>query len=170
MVRAVIPSIRILDGRDAEAFHALRLHGLRSAPEAFGSSYEEERELGIEEIQRRLDDRPNAAFGAFADDTLVGVAGFLMNTKVKQRHKGLLWGVFVDKEWRGHNLGKRLTEAVIEYSRGHVDTLHATVMATNISARALYLGLGFTVFGFEKDALRFNGQSYDDELLRLDLR
>ncbi|MBB3147127.1 ribosomal protein S18 acetylase RimI-like enzyme [Phyllobacterium trifolii] len=170
MVRAATPFIRILDGADAEAFHALRLHGLRSAPEAFGSSYEEERELGIEDVRRRLDDQPNAVFGAFADDVLVGIAGFAMNTKSKQRHKGLLWGVFVDKDWRGHNLGKRLTEAVIDYARGHVDTLHATVMATNISARALYLGLGFTVFGFEKDALRVNDQSYDDELLRLDLR
>jgi ribosomal protein S18 acetylase RimI-like enzyme len=170
MVRVATPFIRILDGADAEAFHALRLHGLRSAPEAFGSSYEEERDLRIEDVRRRLDDRPNGAFGAFADDVLVGVAAFAMNTKIKQRHKGLLWGVFVDKNWRGHNLGKRLTETVIDYARSHVDTLHATVMATNVSARALYLGLGFTVYGFEKDALRVNDQSYDNELLRLDLR
>jgi RimJ/RimL family protein N-acetyltransferase len=170
MAHAPEPSIRILNGSDAETFHALRLHGLRSAPEAFGSSYEEERELGIEEIRRRLDDRPNAVFGAFADGTLVGMAGFAMGTKVKQRHKGLLWGVFVDDDWRGHNLGKRLTETVIDYAHLHVDTLHATVMAANMSARTLYLGLGFTVFGLEKDALRVNGQSYDEELLRLDLR
>ena len=43
-------------------------------------------------------------------------------------------------------------------------------MAANLPARTLYLGLGFTVFGLEKDALRIDGQSYDDELLRLDLR
>jgi RimJ/RimL family protein N-acetyltransferase len=168
-MNAAIPT-RILDGGDAESFQALRLHGLRSAPEAFGSSYEDEVDRSTEEIRQRLDARPNAVFGAFAEGKLVGVAGFAANTMAKQRHKGLLRGVFVDPQWRGHDLGKRLTQAVIAHARPHVDTLHATVMAANVSARTLYLGLGFTVFGFEKDALRVNGQSYDDELLRLDLR
>ncbi len=163
-------SIRLLDGGDAECFQALRLHGLRSAPEAFGSSYEDEAGQSINDVRLRLVDRPNAVFGAFADERLVGVAGFAVNSKLKQRHKGLLWGVYVDPEWRGHALGKRLTQAVIDYARLHVDTLHATVMAANISARTLYLRLGFTVYGFEKDALRIGDQSYDDELLRLDLR
>ncbi len=79
-------------------------------------------------------------------------------------------GVYVDERWRGHQLGKRLTLAVIDYARNHVDTLHATVMAANITARTLYLSLGFEVFGVEKDALRIDGKSYTDELLRLDLR
>ena len=165
----IIP-IRILDSQNAERFQELRLHGLRTAPEAFGSSYEEEADLAIEEVRRRLDDRPNAVFGAFADGELIGMAGFAGNTKVKQRHKGLLWGVYVDPRWRGHQLGKRLTQAVIDHARLHVDTLHATVMASNISARTLYLSLGFTVFGIEEDALRIDGRSYVDELLRLDLR
>ncbi|EJN04124.1 GNAT family N-acetyltransferase [Phyllobacterium sp. YR531] len=162
--------IRILDSKDAEIFQELRLRGLKTMPEAFGSSFEEEVDLPISEIHRRLDTRPNAVFGAFSGQELVGVAGFAGNPKTKQRHKGLLWGVYVDEQWRGHQLGKRLTQAVIDYAREHVDTLHATVMAANISARTLYLGLGFTVFGVEKDALRINGQSYTDELLRLDFR
>jgi ribosomal protein S18 acetylase RimI-like enzyme len=160
----------MLDGGDAELFRTLRLHALRTAPEAFGSSYEDEAGLSLNEFRQRLDDRPNAIFGAFADARLVGMAGFAVNPKLKQRHKGLLWGVYVDPQWRGHALGQRLTQAVIDHARLHVDIVHATVMAANISARTLYLGLGFTVYGFEKDALRLGGQSYDDELLRLDLR
>lgn len=162
-------SIRLLDGGDAECFRALRLHGLLTAPEAFGSSYEDEAGQSMNDVCKRLDDRPNAVFGAFVDERLVGVAGFAVTSKLKQRHKGLLWGVYVDPEWRGHELGKRLTQAVIDHARLYVDTLHATVMAANVSARNLYLGLGFTVYGFEKDALRIGDQSYDDELLRLDL-
>jgi ribosomal protein S18 acetylase RimI-like enzyme len=163
-------SIRILDAKDAESFQALRLKGLRNAPEAFGSSYEEEVDLPMDEIRRRLGNRPNAVFGGFAESSLVGVAGFAGNPKLKQRHKGLLWGVYVDPQWRGHQLGKRLTQAVIDHARHHADVLHATVMASNISARTLYLGLGFTVFGIEEDALRIGDKSYVDELLRLDLR
>lgn len=163
-------SIRVLNSKDAERFQQLRLHGLQVVPEAFGSSFEEEVDLDMSEIRRRLDALPNAVFGAFAENELIGVAGFAANSKTKQKHKGLLWGVYVDEEWRGHQLGKRLTLAVIDYARNHVDTLHATVMAANITARTLYLSLGFEVFGVEKDALRIDGKSYTDELLRLDLR
>jgi ribosomal protein S18 acetylase RimI-like enzyme len=162
--------IRILDARDAESFQALRLYGLRTVPEAFGSSYEEEVDRSVEEVRQRLEARPNAVFGAFVDGKLVGVAGFAVNTTLKERHKGSLWGVFVDPEWRGHDLGKRLTQGVIDYACLHVDTLNAIVTAANVSARTLYLGLGFAVYGFEKDSLRVDGQSYDDELLRLVLR
>ncbi|ATU93664.1 hypothetical protein BLM14_04760 [Phyllobacterium zundukense] len=162
--------VRMLIGSDAESFQALRLRGLRTVPEAFGSSYEEEVDRSVEEVRRRLDARPNAVFGAFADEKLVGVAGFAINATLKERHKGSLWGVFVDPEWRGHNLGKRLTQAVIDHACLHVDTLNAIVTAANVSARTLYLSLGFTVYGFEKDSLRIDGQSYDDELLRLELR
>ena len=162
--------IRMLRASDAESFQAFRLFGLRTVPEAFGSSHEEEVDRSIEEVRQRREARPNAVFGAFVDGKLVGVAGFAVNTTLKERHKGSLWGVFVDPEWRGHDLGKRLTQTVIDYARLHVDTLKAIVAAANVSARTLYLGLGFTVYGFEKDSLRVNGQSYDDELLRLDLR
>ncbi len=163
-------SIRILTSDDAERFQQLRLHGLKATPEAFGSSFEEEVDLHSSEIRRRLDALPNAVFGAFADNKLVGVAGFAANPKTKQKHKGQLWGVYVDEGWRGRQLGKRLTQAVIDHARHHVDILHATVMAANISARTLYLDLGFTVFGLEEDALRIDGKSYTDEFLRLDLR
>jgi RimJ/RimL family protein N-acetyltransferase len=164
------PLIRVLTAQDATSFQQLRLHGLKSAPESFGSSYEDEVDRKPADIEQMLDGRPNAVFGAFAGTELVGMAGFATTPKVKQKHKGLLWGVFVHADWRGHDLGRKLTLAVIDHARTHVDTLHATVMAKNLPARALYLGLGFTVFGFEKDALRINGQSYDDELLRFDLR
>ncbi|MBA8878731.1 GNAT family N-acetyltransferase [Phyllobacterium myrsinacearum] len=162
--------IRVLTVQDAESFQELRLHGLKSSPESFGSSYEDEIGREAADIEQMLAARPNAVFGAFAGAELVGTAGFVTTAKVKQKHKGLLWGVFVHSNWRGHHLGRQLTLAVIDHARNHVDTLHATVMAANLPARALYLSLGFTVFGFEKDALRINGQSYDDELLRLDLR
>ncbi len=164
------PLIRVLTSQDAPTFQQLRLHALKTAPEGFGSSYEDEVDRELSDIERMLEARPNAVFGAFTGTELVGMAGFATTPKVKQKHKGLLWGVFVHPDWRGHDLGKRLTSAVINHARDHVDTLHATVMAANLPARTLYLGLGFTVFGFEKDALRINGQSYDDELLRLDLR
>lgn len=163
-------TIRMLDTADAAAFQAFRLCALLDRPEAFGSSYDEEKDEPLGEVAQRLGARPNAVFGAFAEGQLVGIAGFARNPRLKQKHKGLLWGVHVDRQWRGQGLGRKLTLAVIEHARQHVDTLHATVMAENVTARNLYLALGFAIFGVEKDALREGGRSYTDELLRLDFQ
>jgi hypothetical protein len=69
--------IRPLQPSDAQAYQALRLEALRTSPEAFGSSYEEEAPLALETIRARMPSTdPNAIFGAFAGKDLVGVAGF----------------------------------------------------------------------------------------------
>ena len=100
-------SIRPLDPSDAQAFQRLRLEGLENSPEAFASSYEEEVSLPIETVSARIPSSgPNAIFGAFADGDLVGVAGFAVHDRMKARHKGVMWGVYVKPEWRGQKVGQ----------------------------------------------------------------
>ncbi|NTS31792.1 GNAT family N-acetyltransferase [Phyllobacterium sp. BT25] len=117
MVEPMQIAVRRLTRDDAERFQALRLHCLQTAPEAFGSSYEEECGRDIAEIRSMLEAQPNAVFGAFAGDQLVGLAGFAVSPKAKKRHVGLLWGVFVDPAWRGHDLGRRLTAAEFTFAK-----------------------------------------------------
>lgn len=77
--KSVTVSIRLLQPSDAQAYRDLRLEALRSSPEAFGSSYEEEALLALETIEARIPSSgPNAIFGAFADQALVGMAGFVV--------------------------------------------------------------------------------------------
>ena len=97
-------SIRPLDPSDAQAFQRLRLEGLENSPEAFASSYEEEVSLPIETVSARIPSSgPNVIFGAFDEGRLVGVAGFAVHDRMKARHKGVMWGVYVKPEWRGHS-------------------------------------------------------------------
>ena len=66
--------LRILGPHDAADFQRLRLQGLREAPEAFGTTYEEDRVLPEEVVAERL--RPvrvpagRAVVGAFRRLTL----------------------------------------------------------------------------------------------------
>ena len=161
--------IRLLEPADAEAFRDLRLEALTVAPEAFGASYEEDAALSLETIQTRLSAHPNVVFGAFADHAFIGMAGFAIHDRVKARHKGVLWGVYVKAEWRGHHVGKRLVQSVIDHACRHVIMLEATVGLANDGARSTYHGLGFKPYGIQRKALRVGDTFYDEELLYLDL-
>jgi ribosomal protein S18 acetylase RimI-like enzyme len=161
--------IRILEPSDAQAFRELRLEALTVAPEAFGASYEEDASLPLETIRTRLSASPNVVFGAFAEHALIGMAGFSVHDRVKARHKGVLWGVYVKAEWRGHHIAKRLVQHVIDHASRHVIMLEAAVGLTNDGARRTYHGLGFKPYGIERKALRVGDTFYDEELLYLDL-
>jgi ribosomal protein S18 acetylase RimI-like enzyme len=162
--------IRRLGPADAEVFRAVRLEALTAAPEAFGSSPEEESARSVDVLRSRLTDTsPDAVFGAFADGALIGIAGFMLSLGIKKRHKGVLWGVFVHSRWRGRGVGERLVRTVIHHATDHVITLQATVVASNATARDIYRRLGFVPYGIEPRALRIGDVFHDEEMLMLDL-
>ncbi len=168
--------IRQLGPGDAAAYQALRLHGLRESPEAFGSTYEEDRALALDEVAQRLTATGGVAarvvFGAFDGDDLVGVAGCARQGKTKARHKAIVWGMYVRPEQRGRGVGRRLLEAIILEARTwpEVECLTLTVVERAAAARKLYRSMGFEVFGREPDGLRQDGARDTVEYLSRSLR
>lgn len=161
--------IRPLAADDAEAFRALRLSALETAPQAFGASHDEEAAQPLASFAAKLaPEPPGQVFGAFLGDILVGIAGFRTLNSPKARHKGYLWGVYVVEAARGHGIGEMLVTAVIEHARRHVLILQANVVTTNRSAYVLYEKLGFVPYGIESRALRIGDAFYDEALLALD--
>lgn len=165
--------IRPLTKADAAAYRALRLEGLRLAPEAFSAAYEDEILSGDEEFARRIPDAPpSAIFGAFQGAALVATTGFLVHAGRKERHKGMIWGVYVAEAARGQGLAKRLLQAAIDRARTieGLELLQLGVGVDNAPARALYAAAGFEVYGVERKALRLGpGRYVDEELRALDL-
>ena len=156
---------RLLSGADAQAFQALRLEALEHHPAAFAAAFEEEALQSLEEVPARLEQ--SAVFGAFADGRLAGSAGFAQPERAKKRHKGVLWGVYVQAPQRGRGLGRGLVLRVIDHAKGRVEQLHATVSTTNQAARRLYRQLGFQAYGLEPRGLKVGDRYYDQELLVL---
>jgi RimJ/RimL family protein N-acetyltransferase len=156
---------RFLSGADAPAFQALRLEALERHPAAFAAAPQEEAGRTLEEMALRLDE--GAVFGAFDDGRLVGSAGFAQPERAKKRHKGLLWGVYVQAAMRGQGLGRCLVAQVIDHARSRVEQLHATVSTTNLAARRLYRQLGFQIYGLEPRGLKVGDEYFDQELLVL---
>ena len=151
-------------------FQALRLEALERHPEAFASSFEEERNRSLDAVAERIPEQPPAIiFGAFAGERLVGMAGFYQQSHLKARHRGNLWGMYVQSGWRGQGVGEALVRAVIEHARGFVEFVELTVVVDNHPAVKLYDRLGFTPYGVQQAALRIGDRDYDEALLALRL-
>jgi ribosomal protein S18 acetylase RimI-like enzyme len=156
-------SVRLLGPDDAALFRSIRLEALEQAPEAFGSSLEDEAARPLDWFGERL--AAAAVFGAFVGPALSGIAGFYQQAGAKARHKGMLWGVYVRPAARGHGVARRLTEAVIDHARGRVEILQLTVVTSNERARRLYAHLGFEEYGVERRGLKVGAAYFDEALM-----
>jgi RimJ/RimL family protein N-acetyltransferase len=156
--------LRRLAAPDAARYRELRLEGLRCRPEAFSSSWEDESSRSLDWFAGRLEG--NAVFGANSsvDPALAGVVGLHVPEAIKLRHKGVLWGMFVQPEHQGTGLGMALVARVIEYATQVVEEVRLTVVASNTAAIRLYTRAGFEQYGLERRALKV-GEHYHDELL-----
>ena len=160
--------IRRLTSADAAAYRNIRLAGLRDSPEAFGSTFVRENAKPLAWFCDRL--RNSQVFGAFRSTDLLGIAGFLIREGEKERHKGLLWGMYVRPDSRNVGVGRQLVEAVIDHARDHVEVIQLSVVSGNEGARRLYASLGFVEYGVERNSLKQDGRYYDEILMALDLR
>lgn len=161
--------IRRLESDDAAIYREIRLEGLRQHPDSFGASWEDEIEKPDSWWTERL--QSNTVFGGWIDGSpLLGVAGFYVPGTAKQRHKGVLWGMYVRPDARGTGLAASLLQRVIEHARPLVEEIRLTVMASNAVAHRLYSAAGFEPYGLERRALKVGDHYYDDMLMALPLQ
>ncbi len=159
--------VRQLSPSDAESFRELRLEGLRLNPEAFGSTYDFEKDQPLTRYSGWLTN--STVFGAFQNSHLIGTASFTQLSGLKDSHKGLLRAMYVRPTHRRSGAGRQLVQAIIELARQKVEQLQLSVVSDNQPAIRLYHSLGFRQYGLEKNALKHNNQYSDEILMSLEL-
>jgi GNAT superfamily N-acetyltransferase len=90
--------------------------------------------------------------------------------KMKQRHAGSIWGMYVTPGARSGGAGGALLNAAIRQARewGLVQ-LQLGVMETALTAKRLYEAAGFRSWGREPRALHWKGRFVDEYHLVLEL-
>ena len=163
--------VRRLTRADLDAARQLRLEALAAEPTAFGESVEEFAQLSEEALASRLEGFDNFIYGAFDGAALVAMAGFFRETRVKRRHKGTVWGVYVSPTYRGKGVGQAVMIAILDHARTLPGLRNVYLSVTADSpARRLYLSVGFRPFGVEPGALGVDGCYLDEEHMILELK
>jgi len=156
------PEIIQLTKLDLELFRGIRLLALRTYPESFGASYEEEQNFSNSDWDKRIGNPDSSDFllGAFSDGKLSGITGFYRLSKEKFAHKGMIWGVFVIPEARGKGIGRKLMDEALNRASklAGLSVIQLCVAEPNIEALSLYKKLGFLQFGIEPYARKVDGK------------
>ena len=164
--------IRRLDISDASVYRAFRLRALREHAEAFTSSFEEENVKPLLDTEKRLRAvEAGKLWGAFVSGQLAGMVGLSLESRLKNRHKGLLVSMYVAPEYASRGLGWSLVDTVLQDAVAcGLESVLLTVTDSNQAAIALYQKCGFTAFGTEPDAIRVNGASFGKIHMYLSLK
>ncbi len=160
--------IRVLTRADVSAFQQLRRERLEREPRAFAESLAEHDSTSTESSARPLESASadKFVFRAFAPGGhLVGMMGFARNPREKSRHKGLIWGVFVQPAWRNQGVARAMLTELIQRVKANpgVEKIILTVAADQLAAKRLYRSRGFEVFGQEKHARKVDGDYVDED-------
>lgn len=166
-----VASIRALGQADVSQLHSLRLEALMRHPEAYGGDFAREAQLTADAFAREfLPPAPGTMMGAFAAGQLVGMAGLMVPRSANLRHKGRVFGVYVQPLYRNQRTASRLVDAVLAHARAaRLATLTISVTAGNAPAERLYATRGFHPIGTIHRSLLVGRQFFDETMMQLDL-
>ena len=156
------------DENDAEAIIALMKQVMDETPylacssEEFDMTVEDERRF----LRARADDPRDTFIAAWSDGAPIGTgSGRAVGAKSRERHRAML-GICLLRAYWGRGVGSRMLETVLDMARsaGFLQ-LELEVDAENQRAIRMYQRFGFQEYGRLTNAIRRDGQFFDEILM-----
>lgn len=163
--------IRKLQPYEIAIYREIRLECLKTAPDHFGATYEEEAlnpKLRFE-IYIENNSPDHVMFGAFDEDKLIGIAGFNRMERQRAMHRGEVVQVYVNSNYRGQNIGEKLLRSVIEhaFTLDGIEQMELRVVAGNQTAIRIYEKLGSKTFGIQRNYFKIRDGYLDQQFMQL---
>jgi ribosomal protein S18 acetylase RimI-like enzyme len=137
--------------KDVEQYHEIRLECLRQFPQHFGTLYDEELKSLNFKFDKIIAQSAATDFlmGAFSNDRLIGICGFILEKREKTKHIGDISGMFVMPEFSGHKIGAGLLYATLiaAFYNASLEQIILAVADENKRAYNLYKKFGFVEYG-----------------------
>ena len=112
--------------------------------------------------------------GAYFNKVLAGVSSFTRDgeDREKLRHKGILFTMYVSKEFRGLGISKQLLEAVINRVKmiPDIEQINLVVLSENVIAKKLYEKFGFEKYGTEQNSIKWQNKYFAEDQMVLRLK
>jgi RimJ/RimL family protein N-acetyltransferase len=139
---------------------------LNVGTEIFVSTNDEERDSRKAKFTSRMQDDFSFVMGAFEGNILIGVVTFIREDRIKIKHKGAIYGMFINPDYQGKGIGSELMKLTLQKASEMegLTQINLGVMSTNLNAIRLYEKMGFKPYGVEEKAV-FVNETFLDELL-----
>lgn len=166
-------TVRPVTLEDLSMFRDLRLESLKNEPYAFLATYEDEVQVAEEKWKERIENSIKGENGvtivAEAEGKIVGLVGVSYGRHPKIKHTAHIWGTYVEPEYRGRGIGKKLMEKIIELAKvnPNVKKIKIEVVPEQESALKLYEKVGFTPIGTAKNELYVDGKYFDSYMMEM---
>lgn len=154
---------------DALLYKEMRLKALQTNPEAFLSTFDAEITKGENAFayELKVAHQPSiwGYYGVFVDQKLVGFCQISKSYLAKQRHIAFLYNLYVNPDFRGQGLAKKIVNFVLEKMKSEqIERVYISYLAKNKCVDGFYDHLGFTRCGLKPQAAK-SGDEYDDEIM-----
>jgi RimJ/RimL family protein N-acetyltransferase len=152
---------------DFDAYNELREMSLNVGTEIFVSTNDEERSSRKAKFTSRIQDEFSFVMGAFEGNILIGVVTFGREDRIKIKHKGGIYGMFINPDFQGKGVGSALMKLTLEkaFKMEGLRQINLGVMSSNLNAIRLYEKMGFKPYGVEEKAVFVNETFLDESLM-----
>ncbi|MFM9837759.1 MAG: GNAT family N-acetyltransferase [Cyclobacteriaceae bacterium] len=153
---------RKIEINEIEQYHKIRLDCLKNYPQNFGTLYDEEQKSSSFKFDKIIGQQSTTDFlmGAFSNERLVGICGFIKEKREKTKHIGEISGMHVIAEFSGQKIGARLLNTTIltAFKNSALEQIILAVADKNQTAQNLYKKFGFVEYGRLKNYFKDNGE------------